>query len=30
MALASLFGTWLVQGRDPLDACHQMLLTQAL
>ena len=30
MALASLFGTWLAQGRDPLDACHQMLLTQAL
>lgn len=30
MALASLFGTWLAQGRDPLDACHQMLLIQAL
>ncbi len=30
MGLASLFGTWLAQGRDPLDACHQMLLTQAL
>lgn len=26
MALASLFGTWLAQGRDPFDACRQTLL----
>jgi len=25
MALASLFGTWLAQGRDPLAACHDLL-----
>src|SRR5215210_2063081 len=30
MALASLCGTWLAQGRDPLAACHQLLLTPAL
>ncbi len=27
MALASLFGTWLAQGRNPLAACHQTLLS---
>lgn len=30
MTLASLFATWRAQGRDPLAACHQTLLTQAL
>ena len=30
MALASLFATWTAQGRDPLAACHQMLLAQTL
>jgi transposase len=30
MALASLFATWTAQGRDPLQACHQMLQTQTL
>ena len=30
MALASLFATWLAQARDPLAACHQMLLAQTL
>jgi hypothetical protein len=30
MALASLFGTWLAQGRDPFTACHEMLLAPAL
>lgn len=30
MALASLFATWRAQGRDPLAACHQLLLTQTL
>jgi transposase len=30
MALASLFGTWQAQGRNPLDACHQLLLAPAL
>ncbi len=30
MALASLFATWTAQARDPLAACHQMLLTQSL
>jgi transposase len=29
MALASLFATWLAQGRDPLAACHQLLLAPA-
>jgi transposase len=29
MALASLFGTWLAQGRNPLVACHQTLLASA-
>jgi transposase len=27
LALASLFATRLAQGRNPLDACHQTLLT---
>ena len=26
MALASLFGTWQAQGRDPLTNCHSLLL----
>ena len=30
MALASLFATWLAQGRDPLAACHEMLLAPTL
>jgi transposase len=30
MALASLFGTWLAQGRDPLAACHELLLAPTL
>jgi hypothetical protein len=30
MARASLFATWAAQGRDPLHACRQMLLTQTL
>jgi hypothetical protein len=30
MALASLFATWRAQGRDPLAACHQLLLAQTL
>ncbi|HEU4792832.1 MAG TPA: IS66 family transposase, partial [Nitrolancea sp.] len=30
MALASLFGTWQAQGRNPLDACHQLLHAPAL
>ena len=30
MALAALFATWLAQGRDPLAACHEMLLAQTL
>ena len=30
MALASLFATWHAQGRDPLAACHRLLLTQTL
>jgi transposase len=30
MGLASLFGTWQAQGRDPLDACHHLLLAQTL
>ena len=30
MGLASLFGTWLAQGRDPFDACRQLLLTATL
>jgi transposase len=30
MALASLFGTWLAQGRDPVTACQQLLLAPAL
>ena len=30
MALASLFGTWLAQGRDPFAACQQLLLTDRL
>ena len=30
MALASLFATWQAQGRDPLLACRQVLLTQTL
>ncbi|HEX6738051.1 MAG TPA: IS66 family transposase [Vicinamibacteria bacterium] len=30
LGLASLFATWLAQGRDPFDACHQMLLAPAL
>ena len=30
MALASLFATWHAQGRDPLAACHHLLLTQTL
>jgi hypothetical protein len=30
MALASLFGTWQAQGRDPLSACHQLLLSPSL
>lgn len=30
MALASLFATWLAQGRDPFAACHQTLLAPAL
>ncbi|CAN5730454.1 hypothetical protein BH20CHL3_BH20CHL3_06980 [soil metagenome] len=25
MSLASLFGTWRVQGRNPYDACHELL-----
>ena len=29
MALASLFGTWLAQGRDPLAACHDLLQAPA-
>ncbi|CAN5808857.1 IS66-like element ISH10 family transposase [soil metagenome] len=27
MTLASLFGTWRVQGRNPYDACHELLAT---
>jgi hypothetical protein len=27
MTLASLFGTWRLQGRNPLDACHQLLIS---
>jgi len=30
MALASLFGTWLAQDRDPFTACHQRLLAPTL
>lgn len=30
MALASLFATWTAQGKDPLAACHQLLLAQTL
>ena len=30
MALAALCGTWLAQGRDPIAACHQLLLAPAL
>jgi transposase len=30
MALASLFGTWLAQGRDPFDTCRQLLLAPTL
>jgi hypothetical protein len=30
MALASLFGTWLAQGRDPFAACHHLLLAPSL
>jgi hypothetical protein len=30
MALASLFGTWQAQDRDPLTACHDLLLTPSL
>jgi transposase len=30
MALASLFGTWQAQGRDPFAACHDLLLTASL
>jgi len=30
MALASLFATWLAQGRDPFAACHDLLLTASL
>jgi transposase len=30
MALASLFGTWQAQGRDPFTACHDLLLTASL
>jgi transposase len=30
MALASLFGTWQAQGRDPFTACHTLLLTSTL
>ena len=29
-ALASLFATWRAQGRDPLNACTQLLQTQTL
>lgn len=28
--LGAAFGTWLAQGRNPLDACHQLLLVPAL
>jgi transposase len=30
MALASLFGTWQAQGRDPFTACGDLLLTATL
>jgi transposase len=30
MALASLFGTWLAQGRDPFAACQHLLRTSRL
>ena len=30
MALASLFATWLAQGRDPFLACRQLLFAQTL
>lgn len=30
MALASLFGTWLAQDRDPFSACHQLLFAPTL
>lgn len=30
MATASLFGTWVVRGLNPLTACHQLLLTPQL
>lgn len=30
MALASLFGTWQAQGRNPFEACQQLLLAPTL
>jgi transposase len=30
MTLASLFGTWHAQGRDPFAACHQLLVASQL
>jgi len=30
MALASLFATWLAQGRNPLDACYLLFLAPAV
>jgi len=30
MVLASLFGTWRVQGRNPYDACHDLLASPQL
>ena len=30
MTLASLFGTWRVQGRNPFDACYNLLASPQL